>query len=75
MHMSRHINPVKPKAGAEPLEWVLRPSPEGESVQALFQDPQPMNEDAKTGRVLVPITDRRGIPGRLLRQATPKHKP
>lgn len=62
--MTQHIDPVKLKAAAEHLEWVLRQYPDESSVQALLQELQPLIEDAKAGRVSSPIANRNDIPSR-----------
>ncbi|MEZ5703195.1 MAG: hypothetical protein R3E42_16390 [Burkholderiaceae bacterium] len=62
--MTQKIDPIKLKAAAEHLEWACQQYPDEEAVQSLYQGLQPMIEDAKTGRVLEPITDRNDIPYR-----------
>jgi hypothetical protein len=60
--MAQTINPVKLKAAAEHLEWVLQQDPESEEVQGLLLSLAPLIEDAKAGRVLEP-TSRKTVPG------------
>ena len=62
--MPQTIDPVKLKAAAEHLEWACQQYPDVEAVQALHQALRPMIEDAKAGRVLVPVADRHDIPAR-----------
>lgn len=60
--MTQAIDPVKLKAAAEHLEWVLKQYPDSDDVQDLYQGLQPLIEDAKAEEVLEPL-DRRKIPG------------
>lgn len=60
--MTQTINPIKLKAAAEHLEWVLRQYPDNDDVQDLLEGLLPLIEDAKAGRVLEPV-DGMGIPG------------
>ena len=60
--MTQTIDPIKLKAAAEHLEWVLRQYPDSEDVQSLLRSLTPMIEDAKAGRVLEPV-GRKHIPG------------
>lgn len=60
--MTQAIDPVKLKAAAEHLEWVLKQYPDSDDVQDLYQGLQPLIEDAKAERVLEPL-DRKKIPG------------
>lgn len=60
--MTQAIDPVKLKAAAEHLEWVLQQYPDSEDVQDLYQGLRPLIEDAKAGRVAHPI-DRKVVPG------------
>ena len=53
--MTQKIDPVKLKAAAEHLEWVCQQYPDNEDVQGLYRGLQTMIEDAKAGRVTVPI--------------------
>lgn len=53
--MTQAIDPVKLKAAAEHLEWVLQQYPNNSDVQGLLQSLTPLIEDAKAGRVLVPV--------------------
>lgn len=62
--MTQQIDPVKLKAAAEHLEWVCQQYPNDEKVQGLYRGLLPMIEDAKAGRILVPIADRYDIPFR-----------
>lgn len=49
--MTRTIDPIKLKAAAEHLEWVLRQYPEDEHVQALLEGLLPLIEEAKAQRI------------------------
>jgi len=60
--MTQTIDPIKLKAAAEHLEWVLKQYPNETVVQELYQSLRPMIEAAKAERVLEPV-DRRDIPG------------
>jgi len=60
--MTQTIDPVKLKASAEHLEWVLKQYPDSEDVQSLLRSLAPLIEDAKEGRVLEPVDSMR-IPG------------
>lgn len=62
--MTQKIDPIKLKAAAEHLEWVCQQYPSEAAVQSLYQGLRPMIEDAKAGRVLVPIANRHDIPSR-----------
>lgn len=53
--MAQTINPEKLKAAAEHLEWVLRQYPDSEDVQALLAGLTPLIEDAREGRITVPV--------------------
>lgn len=61
--MSRPIDPVKLKASAERLEWVLGQYLYSDDVRALSRDLAPLIEAAKAGRILVPIDESTPIPG------------
>ncbi|KAA0069269.1 hypothetical protein [Rhodanobacter sp. T12-5] len=60
--MTQTIDPIKLKAAAEHLEWVLKQYPDSEDVQSLLRALTPLIEDAKANQVLEPI-ERRDIPG------------
>jgi hypothetical protein len=60
--MIQSIDPVKLKASAENLEWVLKQYPDSEDVQSLLRSLTPLIEDAKAGRVSEPV-DGTKIPG------------
>lgn len=60
--MTQTIDPIKLKAAAEHLEWVLKQYPESEEVQSLLRALTPLIEDARAGRVREPI-ERKKIPG------------
>lgn len=60
--MTQTIDPVKLKAAAEHLEWVLRQYPDSDDVQGLLQSLAPLIEDAKAGTVVAPV-DGMTIPG------------
>lgn len=53
--MPQAIDPVKLKAAAEHLEWVLRQYPDSEDVQGLLSGLLPLIEDAKAGRINNPV--------------------
>lgn len=53
--MTQAIDPVKLKAAAQHLEWVLKQYPDVEDVQSLLRALTPMIEDAKSGSVLEPV--------------------
>jgi hypothetical protein len=53
--MNQAIDPIKLKAAAEHLEWLLRQYPDNEDVQALLSGLKPLIEDAKAGRVVEPV--------------------
>jgi len=59
--MAQTINPVKLKAAAEHLEWVLQQYPGSKEVQSLLRSLAPLIEDAKAGRLLAPM-DRNDVP-------------
>lgn len=60
---TRAIDPVKLKAAAEHLEWVLLQYPESEDVQSLLRALMPLIEDAKVDRVQAPVDSMMDIPG------------
>lgn len=60
--MTQTIDAVRLKEAAEHLDWVLRQYPDNDDVQALLQALSPLIEDARQGRVLVPVS-RTDIPG------------
>ena len=60
--MNQTIDPIKLKAVAEHLEWVLKQYPDGDDVQSLLRSLTPMIEDAKAGRIIEPVDDMK-IPG------------
>ena len=62
--MTQKIDPARLKAAAEHLEWVCQQYPDEERVQGLLQGLRPLIEDAKAGRVLIPIPDRFDLPFR-----------
>lgn len=53
--MTQAIDPIKRKASAEYLEWVLKQYPDSEDVQSLLRALAQLIEDAKTGRVQEPV--------------------
>lgn len=53
--MTQTIDPIKLKAAAEHLEWVLKQYPDDEDVQGLLHSLASLLEDAKAGRVLEPL--------------------
>lgn len=60
--MTQRIDPIKLKAVAEHLEWVLKQYPDSEDVQDLLHSLTPLLGDAKAGRVIEPV-DNMKIPG------------
>nr|WP_199047410.1 hypothetical protein [Dyella sp. ASV24] len=60
--MTQAIDPLKLKAAAEHLEWVLSQYPASDDVQSLLRSLTPLIEDARAGRVLATV-DRMDIPG------------
>ena len=60
--MTQTIDPIKLKAAAEHLEWVLKQYPDSDDVQSLLRSLTPLIDDAKAGRVIEPV-DRKKIPG------------
>ncbi|WP_431110199.1 hypothetical protein [Variovorax paradoxus] len=60
--MTQAIDPINLKAAAEHLEWVCQQYPNVQDVQALYRGLLPLIEDAKAGRVLMPV-DRQEVPG------------
>lgn len=60
--MTQTIDPINLKAAAEHLEWVCQKYPNVQDVQALYRGLLPLIEDAKAGRVLMPV-DRQDVPG------------
>lgn len=60
--MTQRIDPVKLKAAAEHLEWVLKQYPDSEDVWGLLHSLGPLLEEAKAGRVGEPV-DSVKIPG------------
>lgn len=60
--MTQRIDPVKLKAAAEHLEWVLKQYPDSEDVRGLLHSLGPLLEEAKAGRVGEPV-DSVKVPG------------
>lgn len=60
--MTQAIDSIKLKAAAEHLEWVCQQYPNVQDVQALYRGLLPLIEDAKAGRVLMPV-DRQEVSG------------
>jgi hypothetical protein len=60
--MTQTIDPIKLKAAAEHLEWVLRQYPESEEVQSLLRALTPLIEDAKAERVQG-LVESKQVPG------------
>lgn len=60
--MTQTIDPIKLKAAAEHLEWVLRQYPDSDDVQGLLRSLQPLIHAAKSGGVSSPL-DRQDVPG------------
>jgi hypothetical protein len=53
--MTQTIDPIKLKAAAEHLEWVLKQYPDNDDVRGLYDALSPLTEDAKAGNVLEPF--------------------
>jgi hypothetical protein len=53
--MTQTIDPIKLKAAAEHLEWVLMQYPDEPAVQNLLRGLLPLIENAKAGRVMEPV--------------------
>lgn len=49
------IDPIKLKAAAEHLEWVLKQYPDEPTVQGMLEGLRPLIEDAKAGKVKDPV--------------------
>jgi hypothetical protein len=49
--MTQTIDPIKLKAAAEHLEWVLQQYPDSEDVQGLLEGLLPLIREAKAGRI------------------------
>jgi hypothetical protein len=60
--MAQKIDPIKLKASAEHLEWVLKQYPDSDDVKNLLSALLPLLEDAKAGRIREPV-DSKNIPG------------
>ena len=60
--MTQSIDPIRLKAAAEHLEWVLRQYPDSKDVQSLLHALTPLIEAAKEGAIEQPI-DSEDIPG------------
>ncbi|WP_024891680.1 hypothetical protein [Luteimonas huabeiensis] len=60
--MTQAIDPIKLKAAAERLAWVLKQYPRSDEVQGLLRALWPLLEDARAGRVREPL-DGESIPG------------
>ena len=60
--MSQAIDPIRLKAAAEHLEWVLQQYPEDEEARGLLHALRPLIDAAVSGDVSSPM-DRRDIPG------------
>jgi len=58
--MTQTIDPIKLKAAAEHLEWMLKQHPDSDDVQSLLHSLIPLIEDAKAGKIREP---RDRIPG------------
>ena len=59
--MTQAIDPIKLKAAAEHLEWVLKQYPDSEDVQGLMHGLLPLIKDAKEGKVRESV-DRMDVP-------------
>lgn len=53
--MTQTIDPIKLKAAAEHLEWVLQQYPNSAAVRGLLSALAPLIEDAKADRVTMPV--------------------
>jgi hypothetical protein len=60
--MNQAIDPVRLKAAAEHLEWVLLQYPDSDDVQALLHALTLLIDGAKTGRIERPL-EREDVPG------------
>lgn len=60
--MTQAIDPVKLKAAAEHLEWVLQQYPDNDDVQGLHRALAPLIKAAKAGEIRQPM-DRMNVPG------------
>lgn len=60
--MTQAIDPIKLRAAAQHLEWVLHQYPGVEDLQALFRALTPLIESAKSGEIEVPM-ERSDVPG------------
>lgn len=60
--MTQAIDPIKLKAAADHLEWVLQQYPHSDDVQGLLRSLTPLIEDAKSGLIKTPI-DSGKVPG------------
>lgn len=60
--MPQPVDPIKLKASAEHLEWVLNQYPQSDDVQALYRALLPLIEKAKAGDVVEAVDGQR-IPG------------
>ena len=61
--MTQAIDPIKLKAAAEHLEWVLQQYPDSEDVQGLLHALTPLIEDAKAGKVATRVESMMRVPG------------
>lgn len=52
--MTQAIDPIKLRAAAEHLEWVLQQYPDNEAVKGILEALTPLLEDAKAARVTEP---------------------
>ena len=60
--MTQAIDPIRLKAAAEHLEWVLQQYPHSEDVQGLLRSLATLIEDAKARRIAEPL-GRGDVPG------------
>lgn len=60
--MTQAIDPIKLKAAAERLEWVLKQYPQSDDVQSLLYWLTPLIEDAKAEKIKE-TTDMMDVPG------------
>lgn len=60
--MTQTIDPIKLKAAAEHLEWVLEQYPDEPVVHGLLESLSPLIEDAKAALIKAPIYSG-GVPG------------
>lgn len=60
--MSESVEPIKLRAAAEHLEWVLNQYPDSDDLQSLLRALAPLMEDVKAGRVVASVVSA-DVPG------------